>query len=193
MWRHTLSPLILLLATLQFPGTSELKSSQFPFLSARTTHRKHSPSIFAWCRPHRRHVSRVKLRVHWFVTNAGNGADDIENTASFIAACWTVFPELLPSNTLIKFVTIRLNCPKSWIFSIFILTFYLKTVCKSSLVNSAFHRPSRIKHVINFETAWRIGARCNLICISVPSDYRGLRRRRIFLVINEFRGWFEME
>jgi hypothetical protein len=34
------------------------------------------------------------------------GADDIENTASSIVACWTVFTELLPGNALIKFVTI---------------------------------------------------------------------------------------
>jgi hypothetical protein len=30
-------------------------------LSARTTHRKHSPSIVSWRRPHRKHVSRVRL------------------------------------------------------------------------------------------------------------------------------------
>jgi hypothetical protein len=34
------------------------------------------------------------------------GADDIENTASSIVACWTVFTELLPGNALIKSVTI---------------------------------------------------------------------------------------
>jgi hypothetical protein len=33
------------------------------------------------------------------------GADDTENTASPIGACWTVFTELLPSNALIKSVT----------------------------------------------------------------------------------------
>jgi hypothetical protein len=31
---------------------------------------------------HRKHVPRVRLRVHWSVTNAGRGADDIENTVS---------------------------------------------------------------------------------------------------------------
>jgi hypothetical protein len=31
---------------------------------------------------------------------------DMENTASSIVACWTVFAELLPGNALIKFVTI---------------------------------------------------------------------------------------
>jgi hypothetical protein len=36
------------------------------------------------------------------------GADDIENTASFIVACWAVFIELLPGNALIKSVTILL-------------------------------------------------------------------------------------
>jgi hypothetical protein len=33
------------------------------------------------------------------------GADNIENTASSIVACWAVFTELLPGNTLIKSVT----------------------------------------------------------------------------------------
>jgi hypothetical protein len=74
-------------------------------LSARTMHRKHSPSIVAWRRPHRKHVSHVTLRVHWSVTSTGRGADDIENTASSIIACSTVFTELLPSNALIKSVT----------------------------------------------------------------------------------------
>jgi hypothetical protein len=31
-------------------------------------------------------------------------ADNIENTASSIVACWTMFTELLPGNTLIKSV-----------------------------------------------------------------------------------------
>jgi hypothetical protein len=34
------------------------------------------------------------------------GADDIENTATSILACLTVFTELLPGNALIKSVTI---------------------------------------------------------------------------------------
>jgi hypothetical protein len=34
------------------------------------------------------------------------GADDIENTASSIVACWIVFIELLPGNALKKSVTI---------------------------------------------------------------------------------------
>jgi hypothetical protein len=34
------------------------------------------------------------------------GADDIENTDSFIVACWTVFTELLLGKELIKSVTI---------------------------------------------------------------------------------------
>jgi hypothetical protein len=34
------------------------------------------------------------------------GADDIENTASTIVACWIVLTELLPCNVLIKSVTI---------------------------------------------------------------------------------------
>jgi hypothetical protein len=34
------------------------------------------------------------------------GADDIENTASPIVACWVMFTELLPGNMLIKSATI---------------------------------------------------------------------------------------
>jgi hypothetical protein len=49
-------------------------------------------------------VSRVRLQVHWSVTSTGRGADDIENIASSIVACWTVFTELLPGNALIKSV-----------------------------------------------------------------------------------------
>jgi hypothetical protein len=41
------------------------------------------------------------------------GADDIENTASSIVACWTVFTELLPGNALIKSVTI-FWCMSGW-------------------------------------------------------------------------------
>jgi hypothetical protein len=66
---------------------------------------KTQPSIVAWRRPHRNHVSRVRLRVHWSVSSAGRGADDIENTASPIVACCTVCIELLPGNALIKSVT----------------------------------------------------------------------------------------
>jgi hypothetical protein len=36
------------------------------------------------------------------------GAGDIENTASSIVACWTVFTQLLPGNALIKTVTVLL-------------------------------------------------------------------------------------
>jgi hypothetical protein len=38
------------------------------------------------------------------------GADDIENIAPSIAACWAVFIELLPGNALIKSVTISRPC-----------------------------------------------------------------------------------
>jgi hypothetical protein len=52
-----------------------LKSITIPIfsyiLSARTTHRKHSPSIVARRRRHRKHVWRVRLRVHWSVTGTG--------------------------------------------------------------------------------------------------------------------------
>jgi hypothetical protein len=36
--------------------------------------------------PHRKHVSRVRLRVHWPITSAGRGADHIENTFSPVVA-----------------------------------------------------------------------------------------------------------
>jgi hypothetical protein len=42
--------------------------------------------ISFWHGPHRKHVSRVTLRIHWSVTSAGRGADDIESTASSIVA-----------------------------------------------------------------------------------------------------------
>jgi hypothetical protein len=32
--------------------------------------------------PHKKHMSRVRLQVHWFITSAGRSPDDIENTAS---------------------------------------------------------------------------------------------------------------
>jgi hypothetical protein len=62
--------------------------------------------------PHQRSLSRV--RVPWDswpyfdlpVSSIGRGTDDIENTDSFIAACLTVFTELLPDNALINSVTI---------------------------------------------------------------------------------------
>jgi hypothetical protein len=109
MQRHTLSLLIVLLATLLFPWNSgtEVQSIPIPIvsytyiLSARTTQRKHSLYTVAWRRPHRKHMSRVRLRVHWPVTSTGRGAGDKENTASFIVACWTVFTELLSGNALI--------------------------------------------------------------------------------------------
>jgi hypothetical protein len=46
------------------------------FSSPPTTRLRHEP--------HRKHVSRVRLRVHSSVTSAGSDADDIENTASSI-------------------------------------------------------------------------------------------------------------
>jgi hypothetical protein len=55
---------------------------------------------------HRKHVSHVRLRVHWSVTSSGRGADVIESTASSTVAYWTVFTEPLPRNASIKSVTI---------------------------------------------------------------------------------------
>jgi hypothetical protein len=55
-------------------------------LSARTTYRKHSPSIVAWHRPHRIHVSRVRLLVYWPVASTVSGADYIENSLIYCYA-----------------------------------------------------------------------------------------------------------
>jgi hypothetical protein len=91
------------------PPPHGLKSIPNPILSyitsARTTHRKHSPSTVVWRRPHRKHLSCVRLRVHWSITITRRGADDIENAASSIVACWTTFTGLLLGNALIKSVT----------------------------------------------------------------------------------------
>jgi hypothetical protein len=76
-------------------------------LSARTTLRKHSRSIVVWRRPHRKHVSRIRPRVDLSASSTGRGADNLENTASSIVACWIVFTELLPGNALIKSVTVQ--------------------------------------------------------------------------------------
>jgi hypothetical protein len=46
----------------------------------------------------------LKKGLHNAVVPLLLGADDIENTASYIVACWTVFTELLPGNTSIKSV-----------------------------------------------------------------------------------------
>jgi hypothetical protein len=70
-------------------------------------HPRKQPSVA--CRgPHRKHVSRVRLRVHWSVSSAERGADDIENTASYVVAGWTVFTELLPGNAVINSIAIVL-------------------------------------------------------------------------------------
>jgi hypothetical protein len=47
--------------------------------------------------------------ITWSLSNQSIGASvgSIENTASSIVACWTVFTELLPGNVLIKSVTIH--------------------------------------------------------------------------------------
>jgi hypothetical protein len=46
--------------------------------------------------------------ITWSLSNLSIGASlgSAENTASTIVACWAVFSELLPGNTLIKFVTL---------------------------------------------------------------------------------------
>jgi hypothetical protein len=77
-----------------------------PYHLGMTTHRKHNPSVVAWRTPHRKHVSRVRLRVDWSVSSTKSGADDVENTAPSIVACWAVFTELLPGNALIRSVII---------------------------------------------------------------------------------------
>jgi hypothetical protein len=55
---------------------------------------------------HRKHVSHVRLRIRLFLNSTGRGADDVENTDSSIVACWIMFTEPLPGNSLIKSVTI---------------------------------------------------------------------------------------
>jgi hypothetical protein len=60
--------------------------------------------------PHRKHMSRVWLRDHWSVASTGRGANVIENSASSIITCWTVFTEPLPGKTLIKSVTVCSIC-----------------------------------------------------------------------------------
>jgi hypothetical protein len=88
--------------------------------SARTTQK--TSHVIATQRVHwfaswtyRKHMPRVRLRVHWSITSTGRGADDIENTASFIIACWTVFTEPLPGNALIKSATLRKILSVSWL------------------------------------------------------------------------------
>jgi hypothetical protein len=52
-------------------------------------------------------------------------AGDIENTASSIVACCTVFTELLPGNSLIKSVTVYflfMKCRKARIFAMAVIT-----------------------------------------------------------------------
>jgi hypothetical protein len=72
------------------------------------------PPIILRHGPHSKHVSCVRLWVHWFVISTGSGADNIENTASSIVACWTVFTEPLPGNVLIKSVTILAVINRFW-------------------------------------------------------------------------------
>jgi hypothetical protein len=88
-------------------GTQVSIRSLVPSYPLGTNHiQKTQPLYVAWRRPHRKHVSCVRLRVHWSVTSYGSGADEREVAASSIVACWTVFTELLPGNALIKSVTI---------------------------------------------------------------------------------------
>jgi hypothetical protein len=92
-------------------------------------------------------VPRIRLRVHWSVSSAGRGADDIENTVSSIVPCWTLFTELLPSNALIKSVTIlsthpRLGLPSGLFPSgfstniLYALLFYpIRAICHANLIH----------------------------------------------------------
>jgi hypothetical protein len=73
----------------------------------RTLHRPHGKHRLYCCWRHRLRGSvftKPLLRngLHNPVVPPLLGADDIENTASFIVACWTVFTELLPGNALFK-------------------------------------------------------------------------------------------
>jgi hypothetical protein len=85
---------------------SPSRTSQHFMASRHGPRTENTAAIVAWRRPHRKHVSRVRLRVHWSVTSTGCNADGIENTASSIVACWTMITELLPGNALNKSVTI---------------------------------------------------------------------------------------
>jgi hypothetical protein len=81
----------------------------FPYSLISSRHgprTENTPSIVAWRRSHRKHVSHVRLRVDLPVSNTGHGEDDIENIASSIVASWTVFTELLPGKSLIKSVAV---------------------------------------------------------------------------------------
>jgi hypothetical protein len=110
--RNTLRLLILLLATLLLPGNFVTQRKSIPIsvffhiLSAWIAHRKQSLYFGMAQTTPKTHVSRVRLRVDWSVSSTGRCADDIENTASSIVACWAMFIELLPGNALIKSVTI---------------------------------------------------------------------------------------
>jgi hypothetical protein len=99
--------------------TSEVNSHS-RILLALTTHRRHTPSIVAWRRSQRNRVSHVSLRV-WFVISTRRGADDTENTASSIVACWTMFTELLPDNALISPLQYQINRPEINVRGMFIL------------------------------------------------------------------------
>jgi hypothetical protein len=130
-------------------------SSQFPFpystFSAQTTHRKHSSSTVAWRTPHRKHMLCVRLRVHWSITSTGTGADDIENTASCIIACRTVFRELLPGNTLFKSVILCIYV--SYILNLFLI-FLINSIQKSAVGHQS------LKISGNF-------------CLATASDFKG--------------------
>jgi hypothetical protein len=87
-----------------------------PYKPSARTYRKHVTwSLFTvvWCHCLCRNVfTKPLLRngLHNPFVPPLLGTDDIENTASSIVACWTVFPELLPGNALIKSVNSILNC-----------------------------------------------------------------------------------
>jgi hypothetical protein len=109
---HVTSQTLLICSSGHTAVPLELRNSrQFPFkcspMSSRHGPRTVNTALYCcMVRSNRKHMSHVRLRVHWSVNSTGRGADDIEKTASFIVACWTVFTELLPGNALIKSVTI---------------------------------------------------------------------------------------
>jgi hypothetical protein len=62
------------------------------------------------------------------------GANNIENTASSIVACWTVFTEMLPGNAFFKSVTI-------FIFTVLKISDLKVTIClvSQNVLNSAMN------------------------------------------------------
>jgi hypothetical protein len=64
------------------------------------------PPIILQHGPYRKHMSHVRLRVHCSISSIGGGTVNIENSASSIVECWTVYMEPLLCNVLTKSITL---------------------------------------------------------------------------------------